>query len=952
MQTHLGPDPFIVGDEATVISQGPPRLLPQFRPGTHPTELGRLLEGERLGHFELEEFIGGGGMGAVFRALDTMLNRIVAVKVLSSDQAGDEDTQRRFKNEAQSAARLDHENIARVYYVGEDRGVHYIVFEYIEGINIRDLVTRDGPLPLIDAISYTWQIAQALNHASQRDVVHRDIKPSNVLITPSGQAKLVDMGLARLHQVEHTENDLTASGVTLGTFDYISPEQAKDPRTADIRSDLYSLGCTLYFMLTGRPPFPDGTVLQKLLRHQGDEPPDPRDFREEVSDSLAELTNKLLAKAPDARFQSADDLISSLGDICEELDLPVSDSMRPVSQSTESIKLRPVAAPRRKYAKHLPWVVPLMLLLVATIVIDHLTTSNSVEVSFEDPRAASVTPADLDKLPVPDRNEGETFPSSGILPENEAVAETVSPANNSAPPAKTESAPAVESPSGNTPTSPAEETSPKQAGTDPKVTPGSASDSTSTAQTNPASSGPRAEENSPVDAGEQVARIEPSEKTTATKTPAAGTSPADPKQSPAATSGTDDPVGPMAPLIVDPAGAVGAYSSLEAACAAATSGDVIELRFDGVLPTTPFKLTNLTLTIRAGRDHHPKLLFQPGPSDNSPELYPRSMITATGGDLTLVGLNLYLNLSPEVPAENWTLLELRGMQSLVMEECALTINNAAEGGGSYHQDVQMIDIKPAPGEAMIRDMPTTSFGAIKLKPVSIRLLNCVARGESVLLRTAQMEPVDFTWLNGLAALSEPMFRMNASQSNMRDSCRLQADLQHVTAVLRRGLLLCTNSDDAPYPVEADFNCKDSIFMVGSDAALVEQRCVHPASSLQEMIIWTGERNFFEGFTTFWNVRVMGLGDQDQIAPMDFEAWRSYWQQRPEGYAIQSQLGAVIWKHLPAANLPLHLHTPENYLLGEGVAGNPARGAAKNGGDVGFEADLLPAFADSSDTATP
>src|SRR4029077_13242581 len=129
--------------------------------------------------FVLQKFIGGGGMGVVFRALDTTLNRDVAVKVLSRDQATDDDALRRFRNEAQSAARLNHDNIARVHYVGEDRGVHYIVFEFIEGVNIRDLVERIGPLPLPEAVSYTFQIAEALAHASQRDVIHRDIKPSN-----------------------------------------------------------------------------------------------------------------------------------------------------------------------------------------------------------------------------------------------------------------------------------------------------------------------------------------------------------------------------------------------------------------------------------------------------------------------------------------------------------------------------------------------------------------------------------------------------------------------------------------------------------------------------------------------------------------------------------------------------------------------------------------------------
>ncbi len=218
--------PAVFDSQQTVISKRPPVSPPAFRRAASPFEMGQSLEGEKLNHFQLEEFVGGGGMGAVFRATDTMLGRTVAVKVVSRDQTN-EDTLRRFQNEAQSAARLDHPNIARVYYVGEDQGWNYIVFEYIEGVNVRDLVEHNGVLALEDAISYTLQMAEALEHASQRDVTHRDIKPSNILIMLDGRAKLVDMGLARLQQVESSTDDLTASGVTLGTFDYISPEQAR-----------------------------------------------------------------------------------------------------------------------------------------------------------------------------------------------------------------------------------------------------------------------------------------------------------------------------------------------------------------------------------------------------------------------------------------------------------------------------------------------------------------------------------------------------------------------------------------------------------------------------------------------------------------------------------------------------------------------------------------------------
>ncbi|MFM7073717.1 MAG: protein kinase domain-containing protein, partial [Planctomycetota bacterium] len=305
-------------DASPDVVSGMAAAVAMESPVGSPTDLGRRLEGLQLGHYLLEQFVGGGGMGAVFRATDTRLSRIVAVKVMARDRT-DEDTLRRFQNEAQSAARLDHPNIARVYYVGEDAGLNFIVFEYIEGTNIRDYVQRRGPLPLEESINFTMQLAEALEHAHLRSVVHRDIKPSNVLVTGNGQLKLVDMGLARMHQVKAADAELTATGVTLGTFDYISPEQAKDPRSADVRSDLYSLGCTLFFMLTGRPPFPDGTVLQKLLSHSSEPPPDILALRGDLDAELAELVGKLLAKLPSQRFQTPGELIGALLLIADRL---------------------------------------------------------------------------------------------------------------------------------------------------------------------------------------------------------------------------------------------------------------------------------------------------------------------------------------------------------------------------------------------------------------------------------------------------------------------------------------------------------------------------------------------------------------------------------------------------------------------------------------------------------
>ncbi len=155
------------------------------------------MRGRKLAHFELIEPIGVGGMAAVIRARDTQLDRLVALKILPPDMAKDPENVRRFHQEARSAARLDHENVARVFFCGEDQSLHFIAFEFVEGDNLRTILERRGRLPVAEALHYILQVAAGLAHAAQRGVVHRDIKPSNIIITPTGRAKLVDMGLAR-----------------------------------------------------------------------------------------------------------------------------------------------------------------------------------------------------------------------------------------------------------------------------------------------------------------------------------------------------------------------------------------------------------------------------------------------------------------------------------------------------------------------------------------------------------------------------------------------------------------------------------------------------------------------------------------------------------------------------------------------------------------------------------
>ncbi|HZW33842.1 MAG TPA: protein kinase, partial [Isosphaeraceae bacterium] len=315
---------------------GPPAPITLPRPGAV------------IATFLLEEAIGAGGMGAVFRALDTQLDRHVALKLLPPDQAADAEVVQRFYQEGRSAARLDHENIARVFSIGQDGSFHYIAFEYIEGVTLRQRVEASGPVKIAEAVDIALQIAHALVHACERGVVHRDIKPSNIILMPQGRAKLVDMGLARRFE-RGSDHGLTQSGMTLGTFDYISPEQARDPRDVDVRSDLYSLGCTLFHMLSGRPPFPGGTVLQKLIQHQEELPPDLRSLNPEVPADLAAVITRLMAKDRDRRYQSPEQLVRDLLGVAAALGL---------ERTPAELEYWMARGHRPTWEHHLVWLLP------------------------------------------------------------------------------------------------------------------------------------------------------------------------------------------------------------------------------------------------------------------------------------------------------------------------------------------------------------------------------------------------------------------------------------------------------------------------------------------------------------------------------------------------------------------------------------------------------------------
>ena len=271
----------------------------------------RGVSGKTLGRYRLEKKLGEGGMGAVYRAVDDQLNRVVALKVLPKDKARNELMVKRFKSEARAAANLKHDNIVGVYDSGEADGYLYIAMEFVDGIDVYELLTRKGVLTPKRSLDIVRQVTLALQHAYEQNIVHRDIKPANLLIMRDGSIKLADMGLARSLSDGETSG-ITRAGTTVGTVDYMSPEQARDSRSANCLSDIYSLGATWFYMLTGRPPFPDGDILNKITAHATQPRPDIQKIDPEIPDAIGPVIEKMMAIEPEERYLTPAALLQEL----------------------------------------------------------------------------------------------------------------------------------------------------------------------------------------------------------------------------------------------------------------------------------------------------------------------------------------------------------------------------------------------------------------------------------------------------------------------------------------------------------------------------------------------------------------------------------------------------------------------------------------------------------------
>ena len=267
--------------------------------------------------YRLLELLGVGGMGAVYLCEHAFMHRLVAVKVLPVDKiASDPTALQRFYREARAVAALDHPNIVRAYDIDKYEGLHFFVMEYVDGTSLQEIVARyvlqNQLFDPVRAAHYIAQAALGLQHAAELGLIHRDIKPGNLLLDRNGTVKVLDMGLARFF--DHRHDGLTQrfdDNTILGTADYLSPEQAIND-VVDIRADIYGLGGTLYFMLTGSSPFPDGSIAQKLLAHQTLEPKPVREFRQDVPAELLAVLHKMMRKDPDKRYQTPHEVVEAL----------------------------------------------------------------------------------------------------------------------------------------------------------------------------------------------------------------------------------------------------------------------------------------------------------------------------------------------------------------------------------------------------------------------------------------------------------------------------------------------------------------------------------------------------------------------------------------------------------------------------------------------------------------
>lgn len=625
----LSERPLIVREQHTVISgKSEPAVTAPDR-NENLTLRQRLFPGDgsepgseagvRLAHFEIRERIGAGGMGAVFRGIDTELSREVAIKVLHPGSTRDTSMIARFRNESRACAQLSHDNIARVYYAGSQDGLFFIAYEFARGKTLRDLILERDRLTPAEAVNYAIQITLALNHLSASGVVHRDIKPSNLMLTEGGRIKVVDFGLAR-RETDDSIGHITVAGTTLGTFDYIAPEQARDPRLADIRSDIYSLGCTMYHMLSGNPPYPEGTALQKLLDHQGKSPPRLSSVNPEVPEELSAITGRMMSNDPDRRYQSPGILLNDLIQMASLLGLQ--------GVPAEGLVWKSAAQKTDEKPTGYFW-------MFASVSVICLTAVLSFSGLFQ-----------------PGRPVSQTDPGPAMVNANDFAASTAGTETNSTGATET-SAVAADGPL----SSSAAVNTTIVSVTGPEMT---------IAESN-------GEENSPEPRDAPVTPLPPVPGETEPSRVVLAEPPSEGMPTAEAVE-----KGPF--LLQGSDGNAVSFRTLKAAVADAKSGDVILLRYNGFpddLPAQPpVRLVGTNLIVRAADGYRPTLQFDAQEDESTGQ--GRTLSLRGDGSLTLRKLRLRLEIREDQRADRWSMIQLFGPNRVELEDVSIEVINPGE----------------------------------------------------------------------------------------------------------------------------------------------------------------------------------------------------------------------------------------------------------------------------------
>lgn len=291
--------------------------------------------GFQLGKYTLLDRLGAGGMSIVYLAENRLLSQKRALKVLPKSRVENSSYLARFYKEAQAAAKLDHPNIVKTYDIDHQDDQHFMVMEYVKGHDLSRWVKENGPLELNVALNYLKQAAIALSHAHQNGLIHRDVKPGNFLIAPKQQLKLLDLGLAKSDS-DSASLTMMHNETIMGTADYLSPEQALDSHQVDHRTDIYSLGGTLYFMLAGHPPFPEGTIAQRLAKHQSVNPTPLSQLRDDCPQAVSDLCQWLMEKNVERRCQNCSEVVNWVGQW--ESSLPVEPTAPTVAPATPTLE--------------------------------------------------------------------------------------------------------------------------------------------------------------------------------------------------------------------------------------------------------------------------------------------------------------------------------------------------------------------------------------------------------------------------------------------------------------------------------------------------------------------------------------------------------------------------------------------------------------------------------------